>query len=301
MSSCPSCSRAVFGYVRPARGELKCRDMDLYRAVYCGLCRTLRRRHGPLAPMFLNFDFTFLALLLAPGDEPFLPERGRCYANPLRKKLMYQSTPALEIAADESLILAYWKLRDGARDEGALGGLPERALSWLMYFGYQRCAQYRPEFDRAVRESLEALGRLEREQSPSIDRTADAFARLLQAAVPGTGDSAHDRGMELLLYHLGRWLYLIDARDDLEEDRARGRYNPVALRYGRAGDDDALGNTLEQSLNLARSALAMLDFGCRAPVIENVFYFGLPLVQRAVFDGSWSQMKKQRIWRDSDE
>ena len=53
----------MFGYVRPVRGEMKCKDFDLYRATYCGLCRCLRRRYGLLAPMFLNFDFTFLALL----------------------------------------------------------------------------------------------------------------------------------------------------------------------------------------------------------------------------------------------
>ena len=63
----------MFGYVRPLRDELKCRDFDLYRAVYCGLCRCMRRRYGLLAPMFLNYDFTFLALLLedlrpAPGQ-----------------------------------------------------------------------------------------------------------------------------------------------------------------------------------------------------------------------------------------
>ena len=55
----------MFGYVRPLRDELKCRDFDLYRAVYCGLCAAMRRRYGWLAPMFLNYDFTFLALLLS--------------------------------------------------------------------------------------------------------------------------------------------------------------------------------------------------------------------------------------------
>lgn len=273
--------------------------MDLYRAAYCGLCRTLRRRYGLLAPLFLNFDFTFLALLLTPGDEPFVPERGRCYANPLRRKVMCRESPALELAADESLILAYWKLRDGAEDDGAFNGLPQRGLSWLLYHGYQKAARRAPEFDRAVRDSLSQLSKLEGEGCPSIDRTADTFARLLQAAAPKTGDSAHDRSMDLLLYHLGRWIYLIDARDDLKEDQEKGRYNPVALRYGRSGDDAALGNTLEQSLNMARSALGMLEFGCRTPVIENVFYLGLPLVQRSVFDGSWAQLKKRKIWRDN--
>ena len=92
----------MFGYVRPVREELKCKDFDLYRATYCGLCRELRRKYGLLAPMFLNFDFTFLALLLWPAEQRFVPCRGRCHANPLARKEMCPADPALEAAADES-------------------------------------------------------------------------------------------------------------------------------------------------------------------------------------------------------
>lgn len=40
------------------------------------------------------------------------------------------------------------------------------------------------------------------------------------------------RVLEQMLYHLGRWVYLIDAADDLQKDAVSGNYNPVALRYG---------------------------------------------------------------------
>ena len=285
----------MFGYVRPFRPELKCRDFDLYRATYCGLCRCLRRRYGLLAPMFLNYDFTFLTLLLWQPEEGFRPCRGRCHANPLLKKDMCPDSPALELAADESMILTYWKLRDAAEDEGFWRGLPARLLSLLLGRAYRRAARRRPGFDRAVRGSLEELAALEREGCPSLDRPADTFARLLQAAAPPEGRQARVLGQ--LLYHLGRWIYLIDARDDLAEDRAAGRYNPVAARYGPAGDDGALKATLDQSLELVGAALQLGDFGCRMPLLENIVYLGLPLVQRAVFEGSWAQIKKQKIWR----
>ena len=98
----------MFGYVRPVREELKCRDFDLYKASYCGLCGAMRRRYGWLAPMFLNYDFTFLALLLAEPEERFTPCRGRCHANPLRKKPMCPASEALDTAADESVVLTWW-------------------------------------------------------------------------------------------------------------------------------------------------------------------------------------------------
>ncbi len=287
----------MFGYVRPVRDELKCRDFDLYRATYCGLCAAMRRRYGLLAPMFLNYDFTFLALLLEEPQEKFAPCRGRCHANPLLKKPMCPASPALEAAADESVVLTWWQLRDKAADSGFFRGLPARALAVLLGPAYRKAARRRPEFDRRVRESLEQLAALEGENCPSMDRAADTFAVLLQAAAPPSGEKGRDRALEQLLYHLGRWIYLIDAQDDLEEDRISGNYNAVAARFGPHGDDEAMKRTLDHSLNLMGSAAQLADFGCRWPVIENILYLGLPLVQQAVFDGSWRQIQKQKIWR----
>lgn len=203
----------------------------------------------------------------------------------------------MNLAADESVVLTYWKLRDSAKDDGLVGGFPARLLSWLLKPSYRKAAERCPDFDRAVVASLEELARLEQEQCPSIDRTADTFARLLQAAAPVTGDPRKDRPVSLLLYHLGRWVYLIDARDDWKEDRESGAYNPLLLRFGPVCDDKTLGMTLEHSLNMARSAVSVLELGCRREVIENILYLGLPTVQQAVFQGHWKQIKKQKVWR----
>ena len=287
----------MFGYVRPVREELKCRDLDLYRATYCGLCRTMRKRCGLLAPLVLNFDFTFLAVLLAPEQGERLNHNCRCPAAPFWRKCMCEPSAGLELAADESVILAYWQLRDKVRDEGILRGLPARIFSVLLRPGYRRAAKRCAEFDRVVTEQLAVLHRLEEEGCPSIDRTADAFAVLLQAAAPKSGTVSRDRAMEQLLYHLGRWIYLMDARDDLARDREQGNYNPVALRYGDQPCDQPLMLTLDHSLNLMRSACALLELGKQEELVRNVLDLGLPLIQRAVFDGSWQQMKKQKIWR----
>lgn len=284
----------MFGYVRPVRPELKCKDFDLYRATYCGLCRCLRRRFGLIAPMLLNFDFTFLTLLLWQPEEKFTPCRGRCHANLLVKKPMCPDSPALKLAADESVILAWWQLRDAAEDKDKLGGLPARALGLLLSPAYRKAARLRPEFDRTVKGCLEELAALERENCPSMDRAADTFARLLQSAAPV--DDPRHRVLEQLLYHLGRWIYLIDARDDLAEDLADGRYNPVAARFGLEGDDGLLKQTLDASLDRMGAAFQLGEFGCRTALLENLIYLGLPLVQRAVFDGSWAEIKKQKIW-----
>lgn len=285
----------MFGYIRPLRGELKCKEFDLYKATYCGLCQTMRQRYGVIAPMFLNFDFTFLALLLWEAEEDPKLCHGRCHAKLFTKKEMCVGSDALNYAADESVILAYWKLRDSIVDDGFWKGLISRSLALLLKRSYKKAALHCAEFDKTVQDCLAELSQLERENSPSIDRTADTFARILRAAAPQKGDEVQDRALGQLLYHVGRWIYLVDARDDIAEDALSGSYNPIALRYGETGDDDALRLTLEHSLNLARSAYHIGEFGCRGAIIQNILYLGLPLVQRAVFEGVYKNIKKQKI------
>jgi hypothetical protein len=207
---------------------------------------------------------------------------------------MCPNSPALELTADESVILTYWKLRDSVADEKGWKKAAASLLTLSLRGAYRKAARYRPGFDAAVQKHLSALNQLEKEKCPSIDQTADTFACLLRDAA--ALEMGENRILEQLLYHVGRWIYLIDARDDLAEDREQGNYNPLALRYGPEGDDPALKLTLDHSLELAGSALQLGEFGCRKPILENIIYLGLPLVQRAVFEGSWSQIKKQKIW-----
>ena len=129
--------------------------------------------------------------------------------------------------------------------------------------------------------------------------TAEEFVKLLPFAPTG----AQRRAMEQLLYHLGRWIYLVDAWDDLDEDRKAGRYNPLDARFcGRAREERAyVETTLTHSLRLVSSAASLLSFGGWAPVVENILYSGLPAVQSAVLDGRWRELRKQKVGRNTDE
>lgn len=203
---------------------------------------------------------------------------------------------ALEHTADASVILTYWKIRDSIADESGIKKLCAQLLSLMLKSSYKKAAKFLPEFDAATQGHLFRLSRLEQENCTSIDRTADAFACLLRDA--SKFDDARSRVLEQILYHIGRWIYLADARDDLSKDAEEGNYNPIFLRYGPEGDDAALKDTMTHSLEMAASALQLGDFGCRMPILENILYLGLPMVQKSIFDGTWSQIKNQKIWRN---
>ncbi|MDE7219782.1 MAG: hypothetical protein K2O45_09200 [Oscillospiraceae bacterium] len=282
----------MFGYVRPSVARLTEEDKARFGGVYCGLCRVLGERYGQAARFILNYDFTFLAILLWPdGAEGERLRRG-CIAHPIGKRAYYPGNEALELAADESVILAWWQLRDALEDPGE-GKAKYRAASLALKTAYRRARERRPDFDRITREKLEDLRRLERERCPSLDRPADAFAAILAAAAEEVSDPVKRRVLEQLLYHLGRWVYLVDAADDLAEDFTSGSYNPLICRFSLKSGEltgearESLVISLDHSIRLMEAAYELWNFGEWSSIICTVLYEGLFLVGRAVLEGTF--------------
>ena len=271
-------------------------ENDRFRHIYCGLCHTLGERCGTAARFILNYDFTFLAILLSEGEGDVL--ESRCPVSPLKKRSYLASNDAMELAADESVILAYWQLRDGVEDHDWFHGLKYRSLSAVLEPAYRKAAAARPAFDAVTRRQLNVLSELEKEGCDSIDRAADAFAQILGAAAEEVEDPIRRRVLSQLLYHLGRWVYLVDAADDLKEDAKEGNYNPVALRYGLKNGEwtpesrSAFAVTLDHSIHMMATAYELWDFGVWTPILKTTIYNGLFQVGKAVLDGTYETLRR---------
>lgn len=292
----------MFGYVKPPLSALNEEDQEQFRQVYCGLCHTLSHRCGFAARFILNYDFTFLAILLSTGEKP-ANGCSRCVANPLKKRKYCEETAALALAADESVILAYWQLQDGIADHGFWKGIRYRMGSWALHRSYRKAAAQRPAFDSATRAQLKLLAQLEQECCASLDQPADAFAQLLAAAADEVEGEDHRRILRQMLYHLGRWIYLIDAADDLKHDAESGNYNPLVYRFGLADGQwtaesrQAFMQTIDHSVRLLATAYELWDFGCWTPILESTIYQGLFQVGKAVLSGTY---RSQRTIRKKD-
>lgn len=286
----------MFGYVRVRQDTLEPEERVRYEAAYCGVCRAMGKEYGQFSRLFLNYDFALLAMLLAPGKQTCEAGCKRCLVHPVRGRPACQEGPWLDQAAGESVILTYWKLRDTVVDSGFFKGLPARFFSLLLLGGYKKARRLYGDFDTQVRFFLDKLSELEKAGCGSIDQTADCFAQLLQAAAPDQGRGSRDRALRLLLYHVGRWIYLIDAVEDLPKDRLSGSYNPLVFRFPEWTQEDKeyLQRTMEQSLELARSAFQLLEPNAWTLVVENILYSGLPGVQELVFAGKWQEYKSRK-------
>lgn len=289
----------MFGYVHISPDKLNGEEQQLYRACYCGLCHALGRRYGVFARMILNYDLVFLAMLLSDGDTPRCGEK-RCLVHPIHPRCFCEKTEALDAAADVSVLLTWWQLQDGIADHGFWGGWKYRFLSLLLRRAYRKAKALRPELDEQIRTHLDKLSALEREKCAVPDEAADAFALLLRDTAALAPQGVKRRVLEELLYHLGRWIYLVDALDDLKEDSRSGNYNPLLLRYEtRDGalqpeDRDRVAATLDASIRTMAAAFELADFGCWRRIIESVVYEGLYAVGNAVLNGTFRKYTRNR-------
>ena len=259
----------MFGYVLPRKDKLSEEDFARYRAAYCGLCRSLKRNYGFRARFLVNYDMTFLYFLLkggekAPAERCFCPARIVC-----RKDCLTQDA-AMVYAADMSVLLSYWKLRDAERD----GNLPKRMAArmalGLYRRSYRKAARRHPEADRLFGEKLELLHGLEEAHCASIDRTADAFASLLKGCADFFPEEKERRAAELLLYR-----YCLKDGALPPEDKAQ------------------LLETMDASIGLAASALELLPPRTDGAILTNIIYYGLPAVLHSVAEGTFCKRSKK--------
>lgn len=293
----------MFGYVRPALDRLSQEQKELYQSAYCGLCHAMGKRHGFWARFTLNYDLTLLAILLQTCQADQTSVCRRCPAHPLRKPKACLGGSGMEKAADMSLILTWHKVDDDVRDHGVFTGLPYRFVRWWFAKSYRRAAQACPGFDTQVRQGLTRLTQLEEEKSPRLDEVAHQFAGILAAAAQDWESETQRRILQQLFYHVGRWVYLMDGWDDLDEDLKCGRYNPLDARFhGKAKEErEYVDTTCTHSIRLAANAAGLLDLGAWSAVVENILCVGLPAVQSAVLDGRWKERKKQHKGRYMNE
>ena len=293
----------MFGYIRPVFSKMSEQEQKGFRSCYCGLCRCMGRNYGQLSRLLLNYDFVFLTMLLWQGKDPPVVEEKRCPYVCFRKKCSCRGNEDMERAAALSVILSWWKFRDSVHDEKALKKAAGAIAMAVMKKAYRRASASYPEFDEAVERGIRELNELEDGKCGSIDETADCFARILCSAACGEAGSRR-RVLEQLFYHVGRWIYLADARDDLAKDEAGGTYNPLLVRFSPEQRldgtmDERLRVTMLHSRNLAGAAFELMEENFWSSSIRNILYFGLPSVARAIFSGEWKNRNKKGKTRQS--
>ena len=312
------------GYIRPYAPELRLRDYQYYRGVYCGLCRSMGKCTGQCSRMSLSYDFVFLALTrlaLLQGnpseqneDRSVHFERRRCLVHPLRRRLSLERGAVTDYVACAAAVLNHQKLLDDCTDEHGIKKWRARALL-PAFRAFCRRAEHRYD---GLRERIEphmrSLSQMESQKLASADQPADAFGAVLGELFAYGLDESSARVAHHIGHHVGRWLYLIDAIDDYEEDITHGRYNPLYCLYGEATLSEQAKASLKTALcvDLERAADALDLIEPRPelcgeellPLLYHILTVALPKTTHEILfpcktDGRCGgKRKKERLYHD---
>ena len=266
----------MFGYVTANYGELTREQAERYGSVYCGICREIRLRSSQAAGLALSNDMAFLAMLLMSLYEPQEQEgKSICLLHPIRRRA-WVDNEYIRYAADMNVALAYYNALDDWEDDGKQTA---RILAGALEKHCPRIGEAYPRQMGAIRDCLQRLSALEKENCPNPDEPAGAFGELMAELLVYRGD-LWASGLRKMGNALGRFIYLMDASVDYDKDRQHGKYNPfLAMGTGKVPEhwQEYLVMTMGRCTNAYERLPLVQDKG----ILDNILYSGVWIHQKS--------------------
>ena len=228
----------MFGYVTPLKAEMKVKDFARFKCYYCGLCCHIKKEFGNIPRMSLNYDMTFLGLLLdALNPEKLEVSTHRCSLHPTEKKIVIATNKALSYAAAMNISLFYYKLLDDVHDDK---NFKSKFFSVVLSPYKRKFGTSIIKINNDIKQCLNNLSILEDNKSfTSIDEICDPFSNLVGIILRDYPYKLINDCKELRItlytlgYSIGKWIYLIDALDDLKSDMEKEKFNPINFLYNK--------------------------------------------------------------------
>ena len=261
----------MFGYIVVNKPELKIKDYDLYQSFYCGLCRTLHERFGRRGQVTLNYDLTFLAILLSGLYEPkeeIVTER--CIVHPFQKH-QKQINEYIQYAADMTIVLTYLKCEDDWKDERRMQA---RSMMYTLKKPMHEIEKQYSEKIQRIKEALQKTEILEKNQCQDLDQLANLTGIMMAEILTYRKDEWYDVLYEMGDY-LGRFIYIMDAYDDIEKDIKENQFNPFSSRKDDEHFDERVKVILEMMIARSADAFETLPILKYADILRNIIYSGV--------------------------
>lgn len=283
----------MFGYILPNKKELSDKDEKVYKGYYCGLCHALKERVGLKRQFILQYDMTFLSLLLSGLYEP--PEKEtefRCLIHPIGKRTAV-SSEITEYVADMNLLLGYYNLYDNYLDERKIGA--KKIADSLE----PKIAELRKKYPRqteAVSKAVDQIDEAEASKEENLSLVANLFGLMMSEIFAYKKDDVWTEDLRKIGFYIGKFLYLMDAYEDIENDKKKKLYNPLLI--SKAYKKDCFETYIRQLLTTQLSEIATIFE--RMPILKNA-----DIIRNILYSGAWMkydviQMKRHMGTVDND-
>ena len=290
---------SLLGYVKAFKPEMKMKDYELYKGIYCSLCRALGRNYSPIAQLFLSYDFAFAAVLrLAVADGGCSFVKKSCPYNPAKKCMICQSRETLDFCSHAIIITVDYKILDNIHD----GGLGSKLLAYLLlpivFLMHKKAKRLAPDIDKIIGESMKIQSETEKKQDVCIDEAAHPSADALGKIFSLGFDGECKNSLYTLGYMVGRYVYILDAVDDIESDLKNGSFNPFIAEYPK--NKEGFADRVTAILNLTQSnALETLDAVEKKrfdDILENIVLDGLDFSMERVLKKYRPESKDKTVY-----
>ncbi len=261
----------MFGYVQANSAKLTEEQLLRYRGCYCGLCRTLGERCGQLSRFTLNYDMTFLVIVLSAMYEPEETSgKGACIAHPVRKRGWWK-TSFTDYAADMNVALCYYKCLDDWQDER---NYKRRAEAAALKKQFEKVKLRWPRQCAVLEDCLHRISEIENSPDSDADAAANVFGEIM-GELFAVRDDEWTVSFRRFGEALGRFVYIIDACADLDEDVKKGRYNPFIAMKHEDIDEEGKFAILRVLIGECAAEFEKLPILQDADIIRNILYSGV--------------------------
>jgi hypothetical protein len=269
----------MFGYVVADQPEMKIREYEVYHSFYCGLCRSLKKNHGRISQLTLTYDMTFLVMLLTGLYEPkTMKTTSTCLVHPLRKHTQ-RYNEYCDYAADMNVLLSYEKCLDDWKDEKKHAG---RAMAAMLKGANKKILEKYPQKTEKILENLQAIYQAEEKNELDIDVISGYYGKVM-AEIFACHQDVWEETLRRMGFFLGKFIYIMDAFEDVKEDLEKGNYNPLKKSF------------LEDSLRFQEKCeqiLTMMMAECahefeKLPILEHV-----DILRNILYSGVWVRYRK---------
>lgn len=266
------------------------KDHTEYKAYYCGLCKSIAKTNPQFMRMSVNFDIVALSLIahnyakLTPTAKP-----GRCVVHPFSRKFpILEHNEVQARIVDINTILGYYKLKDDNDDEK---GIRKKFAKIYVKPKYKRAAKRMPQLDIELNRIYKDFDSIQKSQTESnklpklLEKSGEMLVEIGKAACPNYDDKLIE-----FCDNLGKWVYLIDAYDDMRKDKKSNSFNPLIKKDVPLTEEYIEEVTLMVQANLLefisrmRDAYDLMDITISEGPLSNIVYMGLKAETKAVLE-----------------
>ena len=266
----------MFGYVNADKKEMTDEERSTYQAYYCGLCRELKRQAGAGAQICLNYDITFLAILLSGLYEPDeVTEPFRCRLHPTKKRFFHESE-VMQYAASMNIVLSYYKFLDDYQDDHKTSR--KKIANRFEPVVKRVCEEY-PRQTQAIEDFVRDLSDAEYRQEDNLTVLSALSGDMLGELFCYKEEDVWNESLRSMGYYLGKFIYLLDAYDDMEKDRKNHNFNPML----RAIDKDPSYDAFCRQVLVSLIAECTKEFE-RLPILKNA-----SILRNILYSGIWTK------------